>query len=178
MGPHRRFCQSRFLFWVRCALVIVLALVLSVVAVGAQPLDHTAPVSQPAPAVPQTHEPPVDAPIVDPYRPPPQPWLPGNRGIEYGPTTGQLVRASASGTVTFAGPVAGNLFVTIAHDATLRTTVGFLSEVLVASGEEVAQGQVIARAGATLHFSARRNGIYLDPATLFQRYEVRVRLVE
>ena len=41
----------------------------------------------PRPSIP--HDPPVVAPIVDPFRPPPQPWLPGNRGLEYGPTTGQ-----------------------------------------------------------------------------------------
>ena len=130
----------------------------------------------PRPSIP--HDPPVVAPIVDPFRPPPQPWLPGNRGLEYGPTTGQTVRASADGVVTFAGPVAGNLFVTVRHDPALRTTVGFLANVLVASGEPVTRGQPIAVAGETLHFTARHNGTYIDPESLFVRYEVRIRLVE
>ena len=173
MGPLCRFRPGP-----GAAMVTLLVLLLSVAVVGAQSFEHAAPANQNSTTVPQTHEPPVEAPIVDPYRPPPQPWLPGNRGIEYGPTDGQPVHASAGGIVTFAGPVAGNLFVTIAHDASLRTTVGFLSTVLVEAGDEVMQGQIIASGGATLHFSARRDGLYIDPATLFRRYEVRVRLVE
>ena len=126
---------------------------------------------------PEPHEPPVMAPVVDPFRPPPQPWLPGNRGIEYGPTAAMTVRASASGVVTFAGPVAGNLFVTVAHDSSLRTTVGFLSEISVSAGDLVVQGQPLGIAGDRLHFSARRDGAYIDPTLLFQRFETRVRLV-
>jgi len=135
--------------------------------------DHL--VSQPG--LGQTHEPPVVAPISDPFRPPPQPWLPGNRGIEYAPTSGLTVRASAAGVVTFAGSVAGNLFVTVAHDSSLRTTVGFLDEISVSVGDTVGQGHVLGRAGDRLHFSARLDAAYIDPASLFQRYEIRVRLV-
>lgn len=153
-------------------------------------LVHTVPVSasqlnaksgelasqQPG-TLPQHHDPPVDAPVVDPFRAPPEPWLPGNRGIEYGPTSGRTVRASAPGIVTFAGQVAGNLFVTVAHDSVLRTTVGFLERVDVAAGDVVVQGQPLGLAGDSLHFSARQDGAYIDPALLFGRYEVRVRLV-
>lgn len=128
------------------------------------------------PAAPP-HDPPVEAPVVDPFRAPPEPWLPGNRGIEYGPTAGEVVRASAPGVVTFAGTVAGTLFVTVAHDAELRTTVGFLESADVVAGDVVTQGQPLGTAGASLHFSARRNGAYIDPALLFGRYEIRVRLV-
>lgn len=127
--------------------------------------------------VPTVHEPPVDAPVIDPFRAPENPFGPGNRGLEYGFTTGQVVRASADGVVTFAGAVAGNLFVTVAHDDSLRTTVGFVREISVTAGDSVVQGQPIATAGTTLHFSARVDGVYIDPATLFQRFEVRVRLV-
>ena len=41
--------------------------------------------------------PPVDAPIVDPFRPPPCAWCPGNRGIEYDVPAGTPVRAAAAG---------------------------------------------------------------------------------
>lgn len=123
------------------------------------------------------HVPPVDAPIIDPFRPPGEPWLPGNRGIEYDTEVGQVVTASADGVVSFSGQVGGNLFVTIRHSADLRTTVGFVDERLVSTGDFVARGQAIALAGSTIHFTARRNGEYIDPASLFRQARVVVRLV-
>ena len=123
------------------------------------------------------HEPPVDAPVIDPFRPPAGPYAPGNRGLEYDTSPGQAVRASSAGTVTFAGQVGGYLFVTVQHSAELRTTVGFVDEVHVSAGERVQRGQVIATAGHTMHFTARRNGTYIDPELLFQRFRIAVRLV-
>ncbi len=164
----------------RMALFIVASLCLAltpVIAVGAAVRSANGGTFVSQPSVPETHEPPIVAPVTDPFRPPPEPWLPGNRGIEYGPTTGLTVRASAPGVVTFAGSVAGNLFVTVEHDSSLRTTVGFLDQILVSAGDSVLQGQPLGVAGDRLHFSARRNGIYIDPESLFQRYETRVRLV-
>ncbi len=164
----------------RMVLVFVasLSLVLAPVAPGeAERSETSADVVVAQVQIPEPHEPPLVAPVVDPFRPPPQPWLPGNRGIEYGPTAGITVRASASGVVTFAGQVAGNLFVTVAHDSSLRTTVGFLGEISVSAGDSVVQGQPLGIAGDRLHFSARRDGAYIDPASLFQRFETRVRLV-
>lgn len=123
------------------------------------------------------HSPPVDAPIIDPFRLPPEPWLAGNRGIEYDTSPGQTVRASASGVVVFSGQVGGDLFVTIRHSSELRTTVGFIEESLVEVGEMVAAGQPIALAGASMHFSARRGDRYIDPESLFGTVRVVVRLV-
>jgi murein DD-endopeptidase MepM/ murein hydrolase activator NlpD len=123
------------------------------------------------------HTPPVDAPIADPFRRPDGPYAPGNRGLEYDTHFGQLVQASSTGVVTFSGQVGGHMFVTIRHSADLRTTVGFVETVLVHSGDVVLQGQVIATAGNTIHFTARRNGGYIDPELLFQRFETVVRLV-
>ncbi len=123
------------------------------------------------------HQPPVDAPIIDPFRPPDQPWLAGNRGVEYDTTNGQVVRASAPGVVTFAGQVGGNFFVTIRHSPDLRTTVGFVTSALVVTGDSVEQGQPIAIAGTTMHFTARREGEYIDPTSLFVQGRVVVRLV-
>ena len=40
--------------------------------------------------------PPVEAPVTDPFRAPRCEWCPGNRGIEYGPTAGQVVTAVAA----------------------------------------------------------------------------------
>lgn len=123
------------------------------------------------------HTPPVDAPIIDPFRLPEAPWLPGNRGIEYDTFAGQVVRATAGGTVSFAGQVGGDLFVTVQHDARLRTTVGYVTQVLVGAGDVVRAGEPIAVAGESLHFTARLDGRYIDPTTLFGTLRVVVRLV-
>ena len=169
--PFRRLLTFLGLAGLVAALIVAL---FGHVAAAGEPLSVGEPVRQRGPVI---HEPPVDAPVVDPFRQPENPFGPGNRGIEYGPTSGHVVRASAGGVVTFAGSVAGNLFVTVAHDGSLRTTVGFLEQVLVSPGDAVVQGQPIAIGAASLHFSARVDGLYIDPATLFQRFEVHVRLV-
>lgn len=123
------------------------------------------------------HTPPVKGRVIDPFRPPDDPWLSGNRGIEYETTPGEVVRASAGGVVTFAGSVAGSSFVTIRHDATLVTTVGFVDSLLVSVGDIVQQRSALAVAGDSIHFTARRNGAYIDPGLLYQRFAVVVRLV-
>ena len=42
---------------------------------------------------PPAYVPPVDAPVVDPFRPPAGPYGAGNRGLEYGTRPGTEVRA-------------------------------------------------------------------------------------
>ena len=81
-----------------------------------------------------TYTPPVDAPIVDHFRPPACTWCPGNRGIDYATAPGTPVAASAAGVVTFAGQVGGQLFVVIAHADGLRTTYAYLADVMVPRG--------------------------------------------
>lgn len=116
---------------------------------------------------PAVYSPPVDAPITDPFRPPPQPWLPGNRGIEYATVPGTPVRAAGRGRVSFAGPVAGALHVTVAHPDGIRTSYSFLASIAVAAGAEVVRGQVVGVAGSRLHVGARRGTTYIDPASLW-----------
>ena len=123
------------------------------------------------------HVPPVVAPITDPFRAPEHAFGPGNRGIEYGTEAGQSVSASARGTVSFAGMVAGSYFVTVDHGGGLVTTVGFLNEILVRRGDVVAQGVALGAAGTKTHFSARQDGEYFDPALLFGNFITTVRLV-
>ena len=106
---------------------------------------------------PVVYTPPVDAPITDPFRPPPQPWLPGNRGIEYATTPGTPVRAAARGRVTFAGAVAGDLHVTVAHPDGIRTSYSFLATVAVVVGQQVDGRQVVGTAGSRLHVGARQS---------------------
>lgn len=113
-----------------------------------------------------TYTAPVDAPVVEGYSAPADRYGPGNRGIDYGTTPGQPVRAAAPGTVTFAGAVAGAHHVTVAHADGIRTTYAFVATVVVRRGQEVASGAVVATAGDRLHLSARLGEVYLDPAVL------------
>lgn len=124
----------------------------------------------PASAAPANglYRPPVDAPVEDDFRPPPQPWNAGNRGIDYRTEPGAVVAASAAGVVTFAGPVGGDLYVTVAHPDGLRTTYAYLATVIVAAGEEVAAGGAVGTSDGRFHFGVRdAAGAYLDPASLF-----------
>lgn len=113
------------------------------------------------------YEPPVEAPVVDPFRPPANPYGPGNRGIEYATVVGTEVGAAADGVVTFAGFVAGSLFVTVLHADGVRTTASYLASIRVVAGLRVNRGEVIGIAAARLHISARVGGEYIDPASLW-----------
>lgn len=115
----------------------------------------------------RTYRPPVVAPVADPFRPPPEPWLPGNRGIEYATAPGTPARAIGPGTVTFAGPVAGSLHVTVAHPDGLRSSYSFLAAVRTTVGHRVGGGEVLGVAGDRLHLGVRRGDVYLDPASLW-----------
>ena len=121
--------------------------------------------------------PPVDAPVADPFRAPENPYGPGNRGIEYDTKLGDVVRAAASGTVEFAGAVAGSLHVTVDHGGGLRSSYSYLERISVRVGASVARGSVIGIAGDRLHFGVRLDSVYADPDTLIGVRRVRVRLV-
>lgn len=123
------------------------------------------------------YDPPVDAPVTDPFRPPPRPWLPGNRGIEFATSPGTPVRSAARGVVSFAGAVAGALHVTVTHPDGIRTSYSFLASIAVAAGAAVAKGQVVGRSGERLHVGARRGDTYVDPASLWADGPPWVRLV-
>ncbi len=114
-----------------------------------------------------TYHPPVDAPVVDPFRPPTRPYGPGNRGLEYGTAPGAVVRVAGDGVVTFAGLVAGSRHVTVLHPDGLRTTYSFLAAVDVVVGQRLHQGDRVGITSGHLHFGARVGDAYLDPAVLF-----------
>lgn len=126
---------------------------------------------------PVVYRPPVEAPVVDQFRPPKTTFGAGNRGLTYELEPGTPVHASAPGRVVFAGWVAGTQHVTILHGDGLRTSYSFLESVGVRRGEDVAGGAVVGTAGAGFHFGVRDGDVYLDPASLFGVVEVRVRLV-
>ena len=92
-------------------------------------------------------------------------------GLDISASTGTPIKAASSGTVTFSGRKGsyGNLLV-ITHGNGVQTYYGHCSELLVAKGEKVEQGQIIAKVGSTgistgnhLHFEVRINGVAQNP---------------
>lgn len=130
-----------------------------------------------AAASPVTYEPPVDAPVTDPFRPPPEPWLAGNRGVDYGAEPGGVVAASADGEVVFAGQVGGQQHVVVLHADGVRTSYSFLRSASVRRGDRVRQGQQVGTSNGSLHFGARIGDAYVDPTLLFGDGLPRVYLV-
>ena len=96
---------------------------------------------------------------------------PGHLGIDIVAYYGAPIFAGASGTVIHAGSNYGyGNCVIIDHGNGLQTLYGHCSEVLVTVGEEVIQGQPIAKEGATgivagphMHFEVRRGAEKLNP---------------
>jgi murein DD-endopeptidase MepM/ murein hydrolase activator NlpD len=101
-----------------------------------------------------------------------------NDGINIAATEGEPVHAAAAGTVTYCGNELkgyGNL-VLIRHDGGYVTAYAHADSILVARGDRVSGGQVIATAGATgdvsapqLHFEIRRGVRPVDPRSLLPR---------
>lgn len=123
------------------------------------------------------YRPPVDAPVIDPFRPPTSPYGPGNRGIDYATVPGTVVRTIAPGTVSFAGVVAGTRYVTVTHADGLRSSYGGLAAISVTQGARLGVGAEVGRSGDTLHLGVRRGDEYLDPEALFAAAAPLVRLI-
>ena len=123
---------------------------------------------------------PVMGSVTRGFDPPDSPFGSGHRGIDIAAAVGTPVRAAAGGTVTFAGPVGGRLFVTVDHGAGLESTYSFLSSLAVRRGDGVSQGQVIARSGTghagdvvpALHFGVKLADAYVDPLEYLGPLEV------
>lgn len=121
--------------------------------------------------------PPVTAPIRDPFREPGCPWCPGNRGIEYATTAGQVAVAVATGRVSFAGAVAGTDYVVVEVADGRRVTYGRLLGVRHEVGDLLVRGQAVGRVDARFHLGVRVGDRYVDPAPLLGRWVGRPRLV-
>jgi murein DD-endopeptidase MepM/ murein hydrolase activator NlpD len=92
-------------------------------------------------------------------------------GVDFGVGYGTPIGAAAAGVVVYSGTMRGygNVIV-IDHGGGLSTLYAHCSALLVGDGVSVAQGQIIARVGATglatgphLHFEVRRGGSPVDP---------------
>lgn len=141
-------------------------------------VGHLGSVVAPIAAAPTTVlRPPVDAPVLDPFRLPAGRYAAGNRGIEYRTDPGDFLVSAGPGVVVFAGPVAGSTWITIDHGGGLKTAYGPLQTLDVGRGDVVRRGERLATTAGVLHFSARVDGTYVDPAPLFGELVVDVRLV-
>ena len=132
--------------------------------------------SGPAAAAEARYRWPVRGPVIRPFVAPADPYAAGHRGIDIGAPVGTAVRAAEGGLVTFAGWIAGSLYVTIEHPDGLRTSYSWLSSHDVGRGDRVSRGDVIGRTGRGhreearphLHFSVRAGSTYIDPMLVLE----------
>jgi murein DD-endopeptidase MepM/ murein hydrolase activator NlpD len=99
------------------------------------------------------------------------PENPRHAGLDIRAQMHDPITAVAPGTVSFAGPSGGygNLVI-IDHPDGWQSWYAHLSAIVVESGQEVAQGEIIGAAGSTgyssgahLHFELHHQGVPLDP---------------
>jgi murein DD-endopeptidase MepM/ murein hydrolase activator NlpD len=113
---------------------------------------------------------PVNGPITSPFCER-RSWEACHPGIDIGVGTGTPIRAASTGQVVLAGPQGGyGNFTCVAHSRSLSTCYAHQSQILVAVGQVVRQGEVIGRVGCTglcfgshLHFEVRVNGHVVNP---------------
>jgi len=117
------------------------------------------------------YTPPMIGPIQDPFRPPAHIGARGNRGLQYGYSEGQGIRAAAVGQVLFAGQVGFRQVITVQHADGVKTTYTGLNEVWVTRGALVNRFTTMGIGSARFHFGARLGDHYLDPQILFDASE-------
>ena len=98
-------------------------------------------------------------------------------GIDMAAPKGTPIKASMSGTISYAGysSVFGN-FVIITHIDGYQTLYGHMSQILAKKGSYVNQGSVIGLVGSTgystgphLHFTVYKNGNLIDPMSILKK---------
>ena len=111
---------------------------------------------------------PVNGPVVSGFG---MRWGQMHEGIDIAVPTGTQIRAAASGTVSIAGSAGGyGNYTCIDHGGGLSTCYAHQEQILVSSGQQVAQAQVIGISDCTghclgphVHFEVRVNGQAVDP---------------
>jgi murein DD-endopeptidase MepM/ murein hydrolase activator NlpD len=159
-----------------------LSVTLSLLAPAVGPTAVAPPSSPPnAPRVASTTwTAPVEGPllVLRRFDPPPEPWLPGHRGVDLDAGVGDPVLAAGAGTVTWAAPIAGRGVVVVTHDDGRRTTYEPVDP-SVSFGDTVEAGDPlgvitpgVGHCGGVpscLHWGLRRGEDYLDPMLLLRR---------
>ena len=112
---------------------------------------------------PSCYTPPINAVVVDPFRAPDCVYCAGNRGLEYEPAAGTVVRAAAAGTVEFSGTVVRVRYVVVRQSDGLRASYGYLATIDLRVGERVVAGQRVGTTPTRFFFGLRNGDVYLDP---------------
>lgn len=137
-------------------------------AVPMAPAPQPAPAAEPAlPAVVKNWKWPAQGPLLSGYHPDSA----GKKGIDIGGKEGQSVVAAAGGKVVYSGSglVGYGRLIIIKHNDSLLSAYGHNSKLLVAEGEYVKSGQIIARMGSSgtdrthLYFEIRKDGKPVNP---------------
>ncbi len=119
--------------------------------------------------------------VVRAFEPPASRWGPGHRGVDLLGTAGEPVLAIGSGSVRFAGAVAGRGVVVISHGA-LQSTYEPVTAA-VHRGERVRAGEVVGLLQTVhshcspevcLHLGLRRGNVYVDPLSVLSPRQVRL----
>ncbi|WP_187432695.1 M23 family metallopeptidase [Agromyces mariniharenae] len=140
-------------------------------AAGAFGLPSAVVSAPPAVAPPVQWRWPVPPPIrvVSPFRAPASPYASGHRGIDIVVERGATIVAPESGTINFAGAVAGRNVVAIDHGGGIVSAIEPV-DALVSRGQAVAAGDPIGVVSAgghcdsgCVHFGVRIDGEYVSP---------------
>ncbi|WP_344232326.1 M23 family metallopeptidase [Kribbella hippodromi] len=115
------------------------------------------------------------------FEPPAKPWLPGHRGVDLSGQPGQPVLAATSGTITYAGTLAGRGIITLTTGPRRTTYEPVVPIVTV--GTTVTTGTVIGHLSAAgshcppttcLHWGLLQGKQYLNPLTLTPNHPIRL----
>ena len=118
---------------------------------------------------------PVAGPLVAPFGVRWDGTLPDvHRGVDISVVTGTPVAAMSAGRVRFSGTMEDfGLVVWIDHDDEVVTVYAHLSELRVATGDQLAKGDMVGLSGSSgnasgphLHFEIWRRGVQIDPVAM------------
>ena len=127
--------------------------------------------------------PPITPLVVErPFQAPAGPYSPGHRGVDLAAPPGTVVRAPASGTVRFAGRVAGKAVVSVEHAHRILGRTGWRTtyegvQPSVEAGDQIRAGDplgIVIHGGhsAGIHWGLKNGRVYADPLLMLRRPEV------
>lgn len=109
---------------------------------------------------------PVTGPVVEEFVAPACPFCAGHRGIEYATAPGDEVASASSGTVAFAGTVAGVRWVVVDDLPGRKVSYGSLRTFRVVAGQRIEAGETLGTAGERLYLGVRQGEEPVDPTPL------------